>query len=196
MHDSIDLRTAVRDSLAGDPAATEVLARRACLLALRTAAVITSSREVAADISQDVAIDVLRSLAKLREPEAFDGWVHRITIRHVSRALKHRSARRRAETPLALVGEPNEPVAPDGPDHATLIATRKALTEALADLPVKQRLALALRYVHDLSDADIAASLDCRVGTAHALLSRGRAAMRRHPQLAELAPAPAGREPR
>jgi DNA-directed RNA polymerase specialized sigma24 family protein len=47
---------------------------------------------------------------------------------------------------------------------------------------------LALRYVHDLSDEEIASALGCRVGTAHALLSRGREALRRNPRLAELAP--------
>jgi RNA polymerase sigma-70 factor (ECF subfamily) len=71
---------------------------------------------------------------------------------------------------------------------------RGALADALSELPPKQRVALALRYVHDLSDAEIAAALGCRQGTVHALLSRGRAALRHDPQLALLAPgfAPGG----
>lgn len=196
MHDPIDLSAAVRRARTGDPAATEVLVRRACLLAFRTAAVITSSREEAADISQDVAVAVLHSLAKLREPEAFDGWVHRVTVRRALQAMRRRSITRVVETPLGLIAEADEPTYPEGPDPAALLTMRKALTVALAKLPAKQRLALALRYVHDLSDEEIAASLGCRVGTAHALLSRGRAALRRHPQLADLAPATAGGEPR
>jgi RNA polymerase sigma factor (sigma-70 family) len=178
---------------AGDPTAADVLARRACSLALRTAAVILHSREEAADVAQDVAVDVLRSLPKLQYPDAFDAWVHRITVRHALRLLRRRRAARAVETPLALIAEADEPLAPDGPDLAVLLATRSTLSAALAKLPPRQRLALALRYVHDLSDAEIAAALGCRIGTAHSLLSRGRAGLRHNPTLRELAPAtPAG----
>jgi RNA polymerase sigma factor (sigma-70 family) len=173
---------------AGDPEAAAALARRACRLALRTAAVIVQSREEAADVAQDVAIDVLGSLRKLRDPDAFDAWVHRITVRHAMRLLRRRHRARDAETPLALVAEADEPVAPAGPDRLTALSARGALAAGLAGLPARQRLALALRYVHDLSDEEIAHSLGCRVGTAHALLSRGRAALRDDPRLAELAP--------
>jgi RNA polymerase sigma factor (sigma-70 family) len=164
------------------------LARRACRLALRTSAAILRNREEAADVAQDVAVDVLRSLSRLRDPEAFDAWVHRITVRHTLRYLRRRGATRAAETPLALLAEPDEPHAPAGPEIEEQLVARDAISAALAELPAKQQLALALRYVHDLSDAEIAAALGCRKGTVHALLSRGRAALRCDPQIALLAP--------
>jgi RNA polymerase sigma factor (sigma-70 family) len=179
----------VRRFRAGDAAAAEVLARRACRLALRTAAVILHSREEAADVAQDVAVDVLRSLPKLRQPEAFDAWVHRITVRHALRLLRRRRATQAVETPLALIAERDEPLALEDSDRAALVAARSMLAAALAKLAPRQRLALALRYVHDLSDAEIAAALGCRIGTAHSLLSRGRAGLRHDPGLADLAPA-------
>jgi RNA polymerase sigma-70 factor (ECF subfamily) len=171
----------------GDEAARERLARRATGLSLRTAAALLGSREEAGDIAQDVAIDVLRWLHGLREPEAFDGWVHRITVRHALRLLKRRRSRRRAETPLALLPTAAEPPDQEDVDRETVLAARQALAAAFAELPPKQRLALALRYVHDLPDAEIAAALGCRVGSVHALLSRGRRTLRDDPQLAELA---------
>jgi RNA polymerase sigma-70 factor (ECF subfamily) len=171
----------------GDRGAAEVLAARAARLSLRTAAALLSSRDEASDVSQDVAVDVLRSLAKLRDPEAFDAWVHRITVRHALRRVKRRRGRQAAETPLALLPEAAEPVAPGEIDRDAVLAARQALADAFASLPPKQRLALALRYVHDLPDAEIAAALGCRVGTVHALLSRGRGTLRHDPQLAELA---------
>ena len=178
---------AVRRWRDGDPGATEELARNAARLALRTAAALVESREEAADIAQEVAIDVLGSLDKLRDPEAFDAWVHRITVRQALRRLKKRRRARAAETPLALLDEYDQPPAPEGIDRDTVLAARSALAAALGELPPKQRLALALRYVHDLSDAEIAAALGCRTGTVHALLSRGRGALRQDKQLAELA---------
>jgi RNA polymerase sigma-70 factor (ECF subfamily) len=177
----------VRRFRGGDGDAAEALARRATRLALRTSAALLESREEISDIAQDVAVDALRSLGKLRDPEAFDAWVHRITVRHAMRRLKRRRRARQAETPLALLAETAEPTAPEGTDPDALLAARQALATALTGLPPRQRLALALRYVHDLSDAEIAAALDCREGTVHALLSRGRQALRHDQRLAEVA---------
>jgi RNA polymerase sigma-70 factor (ECF subfamily) len=172
----------VRSFRQGDPAAADELARRALRSALRTCAAITRNREEAADIAQDVTVEVLRSLPRLRDPAAFDAWVHRITVRHTIRAVGTSRSRRRSETSFADLSA--EPVAPPGPDRELALALREPLAAALAALPLKQRLALALRYVHDLDDAEIADALDCRPGTVHALLSRGRSALRRDPRLA------------
>jgi RNA polymerase sigma factor (sigma-70 family) len=177
----------VRRFREGDPDAADLLARRATRLALRTAAALLESREEVTDIAQDVAVDALRSLGKLRDPDAFDAWVHRITVRHTMRRLKRRRRAREAETPLALLPEAAQPAVPEDADPDALIAARQALATALATLPARQRLALALRYVHDLGDAEIAAALGCREGTVHALLSRGRQTLRRDPRLAEVA---------
>jgi RNA polymerase sigma factor (sigma-70 family) len=171
----------------GDPGANEELARSAMRLALRTAAALIGNREEAADIAQEVAIDVLGSLDKLQDPKAFNAWVHRITVRRTLRRLKLRRRAGAAETPLALLDDSDQPPASEGIDRDTVLAARAALVAAFAALPPKQRLALALRYVHDLSDAEIAAALGCRTGTVHALLSRGRGALRQDKQLAELA---------
>ena len=172
-----------------DPTETEALARRATTLALRTAAAILPSREEASDVAQDVAVDVLRSLGKLRDPTAFDAWVHKITVRHALRHLKRRRAIGRTETPIALLDGAAEPATPQGANRDAIVAARQVLAAALASLPPKQRLALALRYVHDLRDAEIAAALGCRTGTVHSLLSRARSSLRRDSQLAELLPA-------
>jgi RNA polymerase sigma-70 factor (ECF subfamily) len=182
----------VRRFRRGDSEASERLARTASRLALRTAAAIVGNREEAGDISQDVAVDVLRSLHRLREPEAFEGWVHRITVRHALHSLRRRRAAYARETPLALLPELDEPATPGAADPSSLLAVRVGLASALAELPPKQRIALALRYVHDLPDAEIAAALRCRPGTVAALLSRGRAALRGHSQLAEFAPVTTG----
>jgi RNA polymerase sigma-70 factor (ECF subfamily) len=166
----------------------EQAARRAMTVALRTAAGIVSSREQAADIAQDVALDVLRSLHQLREPAAFDAWVRKIAVRHALRALKQQRAHP-ADVPLGLDWELADLPAADDVDRDLLIAARSALAQALTTLPARQRIALALRYVHDLNDREIAAALGCRRGTANALLSRGRATLRRSPALKDLASA-------
>lgn len=171
----------------GDASAEEAIARRAIRLALRTAGALVESRDEASDVAQDVAVDVLRSIGRLRDPEAFDAWVHRITVRQALRRLKRRRGARESETSLSLLSEAAEPAVLEQADRDAVLAARQALVAALAGLPPKQRLALALRYVHDLSDAEIAAALGCSEGNVHALLSRGRGALRHDPELAELA---------
>jgi RNA polymerase sigma factor (sigma-70 family) len=177
---------------APDDATTEQLAGRATRLALRTAGALVGSREEAADIAQEVTISVLGSLGQLREPAAFDAWVHRIAVRHTLRALKRHQRERRTITPLALLAEADEPASTADADRAAGRATRTLLAEAIVELPARQRVALALRYVHDLPDEQIAAALGCRTGTVHALLSRARASLRADQRLAPLAVATTG----
>jgi RNA polymerase sigma-70 factor (ECF subfamily) len=176
----------VRRFRAGDGDAAEPLVRRGLRMSLRTASALMRSRDDAADVAQEVAVDVLGSLGRLRDPEAFDAWVHRITVRHTMRRLKKERGTRKIEAPLALLDEEGlRGVIPDG-DIDSRLAARQALVGALSRLPARQRMALALRYVHDLPDAEIAAALGCRVGTVHALLSRGRRSLREDRQLVEV----------
>ena len=141
---------------------------------MRIAMAVLGNRDDAADVAQDVALDVLRSLNRLRDPAAFDAWVRRIAVRHAMRA-------RRRSPALALQAEEVGAI-----DRDLVIASRAALTRALAELPPRQAIALVLRYVHDLTDREIADALGCRRGTANALLSRGRAALREVAELQEL----------
>lgn len=57
-------------------------------------------------------------------------------------------------------------------------ALREDLNGRLSRLPRRQRAALVLRYYLDYDDAEIAAELDCAVGTVRSLCSRGIAALR------------------
>jgi len=162
------------------PDPTEVLARRAGAIALPIAVAALRDRERAADVAQDVVVDVLRGLPRLRDPAAFDGWARRIAVRHVSRALRRRALRRAHEAAL------EEDVAAGGGDDHDATLLRMSVERALATLPARQRLAVILRYLHDLTDAEIAEALGCREGTAASLLSRARAALREHPGLRAL----------
>jgi RNA polymerase sigma factor (sigma-70 family) len=161
----------------------EQAVRRAMTIALRTAAGILGSREEAADIAQEVAVDVLKSIDRLRDPQAFDAWVQKIAVRRTMRAL--RTQKNRQTVPLALAMEVADLPANET-DRELAIAARGALMQALTQLPERQRVALALRYVRDLTDREIADAMGCRRGTVNALLSRGRSTLRRSPALRDL----------
>ena len=185
-----DLSRLVGAFLDGDADAGDVLAQRTLRLALRTAAAVVRDRADVGDVAQEVVVETLRSVGGLREPAAFDAWVHRITVRVAARWFERQLRRCQCELSLDLEASPEWSERDDvgaGVDPADSVTTRMTLADALARLPARQRLALALRYVHDLSDAEIAAALGCRVGTVHALLSRGRSALRGDPALAVFA---------
>jgi RNA polymerase sigma-70 factor (ECF subfamily) len=66
----------------------------------------------------------------------------------------------------------DEPVAPDDPEEE--VATRLALSQALASLTDGDRDLLALRYGADLSPREIAGLLDRRTNAVEVALSRAR----------------------
>jgi RNA polymerase sigma factor (sigma-70 family) len=55
---------------------------------------------------------------------------------------------------------------------------RAELLAALAQLPVRQRAVLVLRYFNDLTEAQVAEALRCSVGTVKSNASRGLARLR------------------
>ena len=165
--------------LAGDTAAAEAVVRWVGRITMPVAIAVLGDRDAAADVAQDVALDVLRGLHRLSNPESFDAWVRRIAARHSIRAARRRRLLRGIEFPLHEA----EGTAWETPATDTVLL-RAALRTALADLSARQRAAVALRYVHGLSDAEIAAVLGCRVGTASSLLTRARDLLRKNGFLA------------
>jgi len=63
-------------------------------------------------------------------------------------------------------------------EPGAVVAQRRELVAVLQDLPTRQREVLALRYLADLPEADVAAALGCTVGTVKQHASRGLTALR------------------
>ena len=144
----------------------EELARRALEIGYRAALGVLGSREAAEDVAQDVAIKALRHAGALRHPDA---WLYRVATRAALREARRTSARRRRERELHD-RDPAPAAADPSPSQAIL--------PLLDGLPTRQRAALTLRYVFDLSDDAIAAAMGCRAATVRAHLFQGRAALR------------------
>lgn len=147
----------------------DVLAKRALEVAYRTALGVTHDPQLASDVAQEVAIKALRNIGRLRDPDALGAWLHRTTVRTAIDEHRRTGRRRAAEEGFAGDG-PVAHVDDDGAGH------RDAL-EMLRPLPHRQRAAMTLRHVHDLTDRQIARALGCRTGTARSLLSRATAAL-------------------
>lgn len=90
------------------------------------------------------------------------GWVYTVALHEVRRTWHRALLERRAIARLKLDHAP-APIAPDD-----------ALWRAVADLPPRARTAIALRYVADLPEAEIAAAMNVTRGTVAATLSHAR----------------------
>jgi RNA polymerase sigma-70 factor (ECF subfamily) len=124
----------------------------------------------ASDVTQQVFLKLIGGITRYRGDSAFSTWLYRIVVN----ACVDRSRRHRVE----LGAEPGalEAVAAAGDSHEDLFArgeVARSIQEAIATLPPKLRLAILMRYFDDLSYSDMAAALDCSIGTVSSRLSRG-----------------------
>jgi RNA polymerase sigma-70 factor, ECF subfamily len=148
---------------AGDAAARDQLVIRYIDDVFRVTSRILGDRELAQDATQDTFVNALGALNRFRGAASFRTWLLRIAV-NAARTVGRRQVRRR-EVNLVLADNEHS----SGPDPAVRAEhrTEAARVEAmLARLPLKQRLAVALRAQQGLSYAEISGTLDCSEGAA------------------------------
>jgi RNA polymerase sigma-70 factor, ECF subfamily len=183
----------VDSARAGDEAAMEALAARA-LTRARTVTRVLLDAQDAIDLAQDAVIDALRALPKLREPELFDHWVTRIAARRVLKARRTTSQ----HPPTLSLEHPAITESLAAPDTISGAAEarelRDALRLAIKTLPRDQGTAIALRYLFDFTEDQVADALGKKPSAASMLLVRARQALAQHPAIAALAPTASGEQ--
>jgi RNA polymerase sigma-70 factor (ECF subfamily) len=171
------LGAAVDGARSGDPEAFRALVEETHATVFRLAAALVADRDEAADVAQETYVRAWRRIDELRDGAAAVGWLCRIA-RNVAHD-RRRSWWSRIRAPLdALAGE----AAPaEGAPDAALAATERAdaVRAALARLPERHRVVLALRELEGLSYEEIAAATGVPLGTVESRLSRARAALAR-----------------
>lgn len=163
---------------AHDRVALEALGEHALRIGVRTAAGILRNPQEVDDVAQEVALEVLRGLGKLRNPERFEIWTHRIATNCAIRTAEATRKRASRESLGDLHFDAYADSAPSPDAIAESKMTLAVLRAAIGLLPPRQRAALVLRHVFDLSQDEIAEVLNCRRGTAGALVSRALATLR------------------
>ncbi len=133
------------------------------------------------DVTQEAFIKAYRALEKFRGDSAFYTWLYRIASNAAKNHLVAKGRRPGADVTIedaegfeqaALISESSTP-------EAELMSEELAqvVTEALDALPEELRAALSLREFEGLSYDDIAAVLECPVGTVRSRIFRAREAI-------------------
>lgn len=170
--DGID-RALMRRIVDRDEEAFAALAERHASTALGLAQRIVRNAADAEDIVQE-SLTRLWVFADRWNPDTarFSSWFYRIvTNQAISRI------RRKSTEPLDAVEEPSD----SSPNPHDALAGREigeAITHAIAQLPERQRAAIALCYDQGLSCAQAAESMGVSIGTMESLLFRARRSLR------------------
>jgi len=117
------------------------------------------------DVVQESFCKLYAARGRLRADDAMvAAYLNKIVVNQVRSRHRRRQVARR-EAHLFPTVETVDPTAADG--------DRRAVVEALAGLPPRQREALVLRFWMDLPLAAIADAMGVRVGTVKSQISRG-----------------------
>jgi RNA polymerase sigma-70 factor, ECF subfamily len=139
----------------------------------------------AEDVAQEAFIKAYRALPQFRGDSAFYTWLYRIAINTAKNALAARD-RSPISYELDLQGpdESNDIVSrlkdPDTPEGLALTEEiRTTVNRAIEALPEDLRTAIVLRELEGMSYEEIAASMECPVGTVRSRIFRAREAIDR-----------------
>ena len=128
---------------------------------------ITRDVHEAEEVGQDAFVKVLERWDRVRDLEDPDGYLFRTAMN------VYRNRVRRAGVALRRLVKPS----PE-PDRIAAVDDRDAVTRALATLTPRQRAAIVLTDLLEMTSEEAARSLGVRASTVRVLVARARATLR------------------
>jgi RNA polymerase sigma-70 factor (ECF subfamily) len=138
------------------------------------------------DIAQETFIRAYRALPQFRGESAFYTWLYRIAVNTAKKSLMElkrdplvteaaRVSRDEDEDPPRVENEPSDAATPDAVLASKQIAA--AVNFAVEALSEDLRQAITLREIEGLSYEEIAALMNCPIGTVRSRIFRAREAI-------------------
>lgn len=167
----------VKKSQLGDRSAFEQLVIRHQELVFSLAYKLTGNREMANDVAQEAFIRAWKAIEKFRGDSTFSTWIYRITVNTAwtlrKKAKKHNTLN---------IDDTYEPIVIDEKKDPEMVAINSdlssALSKALNNLPVDQRIIVELKNIEGRSHKEIADYLDISVTAAKVRLHRAHQKLR------------------
>jgi RNA polymerase sigma factor (sigma-70 family) len=167
----VDQRGLVERARGGDHDAFAELARAAVVRLDQAARLILRDPELARDAVQEGLIRAWRDLPKLRDPDRFDAWLHRLTVNSCLDQTRHRR-RRLIEVELTPIHSPSTS------DTTRAHADRDEVDRVLRQLDERGRAIVVLHYYVGMPLTEVAVTLAIPVGTVKSRLHRALTEMR------------------
>lgn len=175
---------------AGDEGACEALYLRYHEPLWRFAYAFVRSRDDAEEMVQDVFLALWRNRAQWTVRTSARTWLYAAVRHHALNHLRHERVVARLTGAAEGVGARarQDELRPFGmgsppPDAEATVEAQElddAVARALATLPERRRLAMTLRWKHDLSSSEIAVVLDTTPESVRVLLTRARQEIASH----------------
>lgn len=140
----------------------------------------TSNKEDAEDLLQEVFMKAYESLPKFRGHSSFYTWVYRIGVNKAINFVKKRKRKAALSLDHVDLGVERDPafvalVSGDTPFRQTnLNELQKKLNEALQTLSEKHRIVVVMHDIQGIPHNEIADMLDCSPGTVRSRLFYAR----------------------
>jgi RNA polymerase sigma-70 factor, ECF subfamily len=151
---------------------------------------ILGDREEALDVSQEVFLTIYRKLDTFRGESSLKTWIYCIAAsRAANRSRWWNRLRRRGTVSLEdhLSKGPEREFfdtlksGVQTPEDALLMQEERAeINRMLQQLPLQQRIAVAMRDIEGFSYEEIAESMNVSLGTVKSRIARGREMLKRH----------------
>jgi RNA polymerase sigma-70 factor (sigma-E family) len=148
----------------------------------RAAYLVLGDADRADDAVQDALAVLYRKWGRLAEVTSMDAYVHTMVVRACL------TYQRRSWSRVLLRGDPPDVPVESGSGR---VDERLLVRAALGQLPLRQRMAVILRYLCDLPVADVAQVLGCSEGTVKSRTHHGLRALRAVLRERPAAPVPA-----
>lgn len=173
--------TLIERAQRGDRHAYGELVTRYSEIAFRTACVLGTSPADAEDVVQDAFVKAYRALARFQAGRSFRPWLLEIVGNEARN--RRRWLRRRAALELRLREDRREDPSPE--QLVVAAARRRALLQAIRELPPADQQVITLRHLLQLSVAETASALGLPEGTVKSRLARALERLRARPELAD-----------
>jgi RNA polymerase sigma-70 factor (ECF subfamily) len=174
----------IQQCVAGDEQACSDLVAAHQRMVYQLALHLLADHNEALDLSQEVFLQVFRTLPRFRAQSSLRTWIYRIVVNQAKNRQRwwrrrHRAAQVSLDEHVLAHGElpaNGNGISPDRVFGQRELAAR--LKEALLELPFDQRTAIVLREIDGLSYEEIAFSQGVAVGTVKSRLARAREILR------------------
>jgi len=157
----------------GDIEAFEDIYRKSSGFVYTVAYRVTTNREDAEEVTQDVFVSVYRNLKNFKFKSSFKTWAYRITVNTAINLKNRRKRKQGKNVPYEEALDADESVV-TGPDAIEDSEREEQIKDMLDSLPQEQRICVVLKDIEGMKYEEIAETLKININTVRSRLKRAR----------------------